>query len=71
MPEPGERWFVRLLQRVAHAVLRYPRWFFWPQVILARLCVFYTVARLQFSTSRNDRRSDKLHYHHISLQLRN
>lgn len=70
MSEPGERWFVRILQRVAHAVLRYPRWFFWPQVVLAVVCVFYTVARLQFSTSRNDLVSDKLHYHHIFLEFR-
>ncbi len=71
MSEPGEnRLFVRLLQRLAHAVLRYPRWFFWPQVALALLCVGYTAMRLGFSTSRNDLVSDKLHYHHIFLEFR-
>ncbi|MBL9126938.1 MAG: MMPL family transporter [Verrucomicrobiales bacterium] len=70
MPEPHDRLFVRFLLRVAHLVLHYPRWVFWPQVALAILCVFYTVQRLQFSTSRNDLVSDKLHYHHIFLEFR-
>jgi len=70
MSEPGNRLFVRILQWVAHQVLHHPRWFFWPQVGLAILCVVYTVSRLQFSTSRNDLVSDKLHYHHIFLEFR-
>lgn len=61
---------VRVLQRIAHLVLHRPRWFVWPQVALALLCVGYTVARLQFSTSRNDLVSDRLHYHRIFLDLR-
>ncbi|MGE3312182.1 MAG: MMPL family transporter, partial [Limisphaerales bacterium] len=70
MPESGERLFVRLLQRLALSVLRHPRWYFWPQVALALVCVAYTVLRLEFSTSRNDLVSDKLHYHHIFLEFR-
>ena len=61
---------IRFLQRIAHLVLHHPRWFFWPQIALAVLCVVYTVARLQFSTSRNDLVSGKLHYHHIFLEFR-
>jgi len=70
MVEPGERMFVRLLQWMAHWVLHYPRWFFWPQVALAGVCIFYTVTHLQFSTSRNDLVSDKLHYHRNFLEFR-
>lgn len=70
MAEPGKRIFVRILERVAHVVLCHPRWFFWPQVALAVLCVLYTIAGLEFSTSRNDLVSDKLHYHHIFLEFR-
>jgi hypothetical protein len=36
MADPGERLFVRLLQWMAHWVLRTRRWFFWPQVAMAR-----------------------------------
>ena len=70
MAEPNHRLFVRFLLGIAHGVLHHPRWIFWPQVVLAVLCVFYTVARLQFSTSRNDLVSEKLHYHHIFLEFR-
>lgn len=70
MADPGNRLFVRILQRIAHSVLNHPGWFFWPQVVLAILCVVYTVARLEFSTSRNDLVSSKLHYHSIFLEFR-
>lgn len=70
METPDPSFFVRLLRRIATLVIHRPRWFVWPQIALALLCVFYTVARLQFSTSRNDLVSSKLHYHQIFLQLR-
>jgi len=70
MSEPNDRILVRFLRKVAHLVLHHPRWFIWPQLALAGLCVFYTVTRLQFSTSRNDLVSDKLKYHRIFLEFR-
>ncbi len=70
MESQDQSFFVRFLQRMAHLVLNHSRWFFWPQVALAALCVGYTLARLQFSTSRNDLVSAKLHYHSIFLEMR-
>lgn len=61
---------LRFLQWMAHLVLRHPRWFFWPQILLAIGCVGYTVARLEFSTSRNDLVSSNLQYHHNFLEFR-
>ncbi|MCC6231449.1 MAG: MMPL family transporter [Verrucomicrobiales bacterium] len=61
---------LRALRRVADAVLHHPRWFFWPQIALAVVCVFYTVRSLEFSTSRNALVSDQLHYHRIFLEFR-
>lgn len=61
---------VRLLHRLAQVVLHRPRWFLWPQWVLAALCVGYTGMRLHFSTSRNDLVSERLHYHRIFLDMR-
>lgn len=70
MDSPGSSPYLRVLQWIAHQVLHHPRWFFWPQILLAIACVAYTATHLRFSTSRNDLVSDKLHYHHIFLQFR-
>jgi hopanoid biosynthesis associated RND transporter like protein HpnN len=70
MEPQGNSLFVRVLHRIALLVLHHPRWFFWPQIALAGLCVAYTVHSLKFSTSRNDLVSDRLHYHHIFLEMR-
>jgi hopanoid biosynthesis associated RND transporter like protein HpnN len=69
-PNPSSSLTIRLLTRLSNWVLHYPRWFFWPQVLLAIVCVVYTVRSLQFSTSRNDLVSSKLHYHQIFLEFR-
>jgi hypothetical protein len=70
MDSQDQTYFVRILRRISDLVLHRPRWFFWPQIALAILCVGYTVARLNFSTSRNDLVSSKLHYHSIFLEMR-
>lgn len=70
MSNSGSGPMTRVLQAIAHAVLHRPRWFLWPQILLAGLCVVYTVRHLQFSTSRNDLVSSKLRYHHIFLEMR-
>lgn len=44
----------RLLRRLAGAICHYPKAFLYPQVILSVLCVWYTVARLEFTTNRSD-----------------
>ena len=40
----------RILFRLADAVFKYPGFFFWPQFVLAGLCIWYTVANLEFLT---------------------
>jgi hopanoid biosynthesis associated RND transporter like protein HpnN len=44
----------RLLGKLAQALEKYPRWFFYPQALLFLACVIFTATHLQFSTSRND-----------------
>ena len=49
-----DSFLARLLAKLAAAVCRHPGWFFWPQILLFVACIFYTVAFLQFDTSRDD-----------------
>ena len=44
----------RLLGALARAVIRYRKLFFYPQLLLFGLCVFYTFKVLQFDTSRDN-----------------
>jgi uncharacterized protein len=44
----------RLLHVLSDAVLKHPRWFCYTQLLLALVCLVYTVTTLQFSTDRND-----------------
>ncbi|MFN0066016.1 MAG: MMPL family transporter, partial [Limisphaerales bacterium] len=61
---------VRLLEWQAALVLKRPRWFVWPQVLLAMICVAYTVTHLQFSTRRNDLVDADRRYHRLFLEYR-
>jgi len=69
-PAPRRSPVVRLLEALAGLVLRRPRWFVWPQVLLCILCVAYTVAGLKFSTSRNDLVDADLRHHRLFLEYR-
>ncbi len=42
------------LHLLGDLVLRYPRWFFYPQLLLALVCLGYTAIKLQFSTDKHD-----------------
>lgn len=53
----------RLLRGLTDVVYRYPRLVFYPQVILFVVCVFYTVDRLQFDTSRDNLVGSDKKYH--------
>jgi uncharacterized protein len=44
----------RMLHALGELVLRYPRWFCYPQLLLALVCLGYTVTTLQFSTDKHD-----------------
>src|SRR5215216_4249428 len=56
----------RQLARLADAVIRYPRWFFFPQVILFVFCIWYTALspwHLQFDPSRDNLVGGNKKYH--------
>ncbi len=57
----------RWLGRLTAAILRYPRWFFWPQVLLFFLCIAVTVKFLEFDTDRNNLVGGNQRYHHNYL----
>jgi hopanoid biosynthesis associated RND transporter like protein HpnN len=59
----------RLLARLAAAVIRYPRWFFWPQVALFFASIAVTVFFLEFDTDRNNLVGGKKRYHHNYLEF--
>jgi hopanoid biosynthesis associated RND transporter like protein HpnN len=60
----------RLLGKLAAAVCRHPRWFFWPQIALFGVCIFYTVAFLQFDTNRDDLVGSDKKYHQNFLRFK-
>ncbi len=59
----------RLLARLAAAVIRYPRWFFWPQVVLFFAAIAVTVGFLEFDTDRNNLVGGNKRYHHNYLEF--
>jgi hopanoid biosynthesis associated RND transporter like protein HpnN len=59
----------RLLGKLAAAVIRHPRWFFWPQFALFFGCLLVTVALLRFDTNRDDLVGPNLKYHRNFLAL--
>ena len=60
----------RLLTRLADAVYLHPRAFFYPQVLLFVVCLFYTFHGLKFSTSRNDLVGSDKKYHQTFLEFK-
>jgi len=61
-----ERW----LGLLARAVMRHPRWFVYPQLILFVLCVAGTVAFLEFDTDRDNLVGANKKYHQIYLRFK-
>lgn len=70
MPPYAESIIVRCLRRVASTVYHYPRWFFYPQILLFAFCIYYTVAHLEFSTERNALVGSEKRYHQNFLKFR-
>ena len=66
----GETFFARVLGRLADAVLRFPKFFIWPQLVLVGVCVFYTVRHLEFNTDRNALVGSEKKYHQNYLQFK-
>ena len=66
-------WFARSLEWLAGAILRHPKLFFFPQLGLMAVCVWYTAFspwHLQFDTSRDNLVGANKKYHHNFLQFR-
>jgi uncharacterized protein len=59
----------RLLAWLAAAVCRYPRWFFYPQLVLLLASVAVTVGFLQFDMNQDNLVGPNLKYHHNYLAL--
>ena len=60
----------RFLLWLAHAIFSKRRWFFYPQVILALICILFTIKKLEFHTSRNDLVGGEKEYHHIYMEFK-
>jgi hopanoid biosynthesis associated RND transporter like protein HpnN len=60
----------RFLFWLADAVYKRPALFFWPQFVLMVLCIWYTVANLEFLTSRNDLVGGDKQYHKVYLEFK-
>ncbi len=61
---------VRVLTRLAQVIYRRRSWFIVPQLLLAAACIWYTVARLEFSVDRNDLVGSDQEYHRNFLELK-
>ncbi len=62
-----------MLQRLADAVIRYPHWFFFPQIVLFAFCVWFTAFspwKLQFDSSRDNLVGGDKKYHQNFLRFK-
>jgi hypothetical protein len=64
-PEPGSS-TGRFLFWLADAIYNHRALFFWPQLVLMVLCIWFTIAKLEFLTSRNDLVGGDKQYHKIA-----
>ena len=70
MSTPSRSLTARILHWLSDAIYAHPRWFLYPQIVLAILCIFYTVFNLEFLTSRNDLVGADKAYHRIYLEFK-
>lgn len=61
--------FARLLGRLAEAIIRRPRWFFWPQIFLLIAGIVFTCKFLQFDTNSDNLVSGDKRYQHNFLEF--
>jgi hopanoid biosynthesis associated RND transporter like protein HpnN len=59
----------RLLHRLALVIIRHPRWFFWPQIVLALACIVFTIAFLKFDPDQGNLVAPNLKYQQNFLHL--
>src|SRR5438876_3797050 len=60
----------RVLFWLADALYNHRRWFFYPQLLLMTLAVYYTVTHLEFLTSRDALVGGEKEYHRIFLHYK-
>jgi hypothetical protein len=70
MPAPQPSPATRALLWLSAAVFEHRAWFGWPHLVLAALSIWYTVAKLEFHTSRNDLVGGEKEYHKVFLEFR-
>src|SRR5438128_769407 len=70
MQAPTDSVAIRVLRWFSNAVYRYPRLFFYPQLLLFIACIIYTIARLEFDTNRNDLVGAEKEYHRNFLRYK-
>jgi hopanoid biosynthesis associated RND transporter like protein HpnN len=66
----ADSFLARMLGRLAAAVIRYPRWFIYPQAVLFLACVLYTVGYLKTDMNRDNLVGPNQKYHQNFLKLR-
>ena len=63
-----DSFLARLLGRLAAAICRHPRWFVWPQLVLAAACLAYALPKpygqLEFDMNRDNLVGPNQRYHH-------
>src|SRR5271163_3606403 len=68
-----DSFLAQLLGKLAAAVCRHPRWFFWPQVALFVVCVVYALPKpyghLDFDMNQDDLVGPNQKYHQNYLRL--
>jgi hopanoid biosynthesis associated RND transporter like protein HpnN len=69
----ADSFLARLLGKLAAAVCRHPRWFFWPQAALFVICVVYALPKpyghLDFDMNQDDLVGPNQKYHQNYLRL--
>jgi uncharacterized protein len=70
---PPEHLAARFLRWLSQAIWRHPRWFIWPQLLLAAGCLWYTLWspwHLQFDMSRDNLVGGNKRYHQNFLRFK-
>src|SRR5258708_4869262 len=70
MSTPPRSLTARFLFRLADALYNHRAWFFYPQILLMGLCIFYTVKKLEFLTSRDALGGGEKKYHRDYLRYK-
>src|SRR5688500_6602904 len=61
---------VKLLTRLSEAVYYWRAWFIYQQLVLLGLCIWYTIEKLEFDTSRTNLVGAEKRYHQIYLKYK-